>query len=870
MAEWSVSGLDADREVRRFHQLWLAADDDGLDGTVPAGVRNDFVPSQRPAPVPAGPAPAPGATLTNVPAPARHFTGRERLLAEIRAVLSGSNRMPLSLVGLGGVGKTQLALQYVARWAAEYDVLWWVPAEQPSQAIAALAALGDQLGISLSNDMRQIVRDVLAALEESALRWLLIYDNADQPEDLSTLLPAAGGQVLVTSRNYAWASAAGTPFSVGVFSRDESIAFMREWGVTAPADDCDTLAEQLGDLPLAVDQVCAMQTATGMPLADYLRLFAEHLDELLAAGLRPGSRTTTVATFVNVAAGRLRAESVAASQLLELLAFMAPSPVPIYLLHAGRGAEVTLPLGRSLYSSEELTRLALQLGRYGLAQVSSDGQQLQMHRLVQVMVRERLSEQEAYVRRLDVHRLLVEVNPKNPDDSRTWPQHSEIGPHLVTSDALRSPEMPAREAVLDQIRYLERIGDFEASAKLCRLAVDAWRADSELGPEHRLTTRATRHLANALRSLGSYNLSRNMIVDLLKVLRTSDAYGPDHPDTLQTANVLAFYLRLAGEYQKAFEEDRRRVEALRRLHGPEDVRTTEATGNLAVNLRLLGKPAAALEYDAALVSTLSRAVGAENERTLVAMRNQMWDLLGLGRFSDAVRSQPEHRGRRAASEIALVQQALAVALRKLGRVDAALRTAAANYRTCQSLNGPDHHLTLASIMTYANTLRAVGDAMGARRLATEALDRYRRLFGAENPLTLAASTNLAVALRALGQWREAYNIDELTYEQTSRILGPDHPHTLATAIGLANDLAHHHLQKDAVALGSATLKRLRQVRGDDHPETWACAANLALDQNSSRREPVERLTALLGPDHPEVAAALAGMRLECDIEPPPT
>ncbi|MEU4243726.1 FxSxx-COOH system tetratricopeptide repeat protein [Actinoplanes sp. NPDC026619] len=869
LAEWSVTGHDPDQEVRRFHQLWLTADDD--PGTaVPDRVRNDFVVQPRPVPAPPVPSVSTGAMLTNVPAPAGHFTGRQELLAEIRAVLTGPSRMPLSLVGLGGVGKTQLALQYVNQWATEYDVLWWVPAEDPSQAIAAIAALGEQLGINPSNDMRQTVRDVLTALEASALRWLMIYDNADQPQDLTALLPAAGGQVLVTSRNYAWASAAGTPFSVGVFSRDESIAFMREWGVTAPADDCDTLADQLGDLPLAVDQVCAMQTATGMPLGEYLRLFAEHLDELLAAGLRPGSRTTTVATFVNVAAGRLRSESVAASQLLELLAFMAPSPVSIYLLHRGRGAEVTAPLGRLLYNTGELSKLALQLSRYGLAQVSDDAQQIQMHRLVQLMVREGLSEQYADVRRLDVHRLLAAAGPGKPSDSSTWPQHGEIGPHLVASGAMSSTEMAAREGVVDQIRYLERIGDFEASARLGRTAVDSWRADGGLGPEHMFTIRATRNLANALRSLGSYDESRNMIVDLMDLLRGSDNYGPDHPETLATAAVLAFYLRFAGEFQEALAEDSRRVEVLRRLHGSEDTRTTDAIGNLAINLRWLGDPAAALEQDAALVRTLSKIVGPGNERTRVAARNQVWDLLGLARFGEAVGFQRRNIPRHNASDIVLAERAVAVGLRKLGRFDEALQTAADVYRTCQNRYGPDNHLTLASIMTYANTLRSVGDGMGARRLATEALDRYRRLFGPQNPLTLAASTNLAVVLRTLGQWREAHNIDELTHEQTARKLGPDHPHTLVTAIGLASDMAHHHLDKEAIALGAETLDRLRQIRGDEHPETWMCAANLALDREASRREVADRLAALLGADHPDVRAAVAGKRLECDIEPPPT
>ncbi|GGK72190.1 FxSxx-COOH system tetratricopeptide repeat protein [Mangrovihabitans endophyticus] len=873
LVAWAVTGPDTDEEIRRFHRLWLAADD--APSPVPAGApspaRRDFV-ARSPAPPEREP-PRGGPAISNLPARPRHFTGRTGMLEEIRATVTGPQGPPLSLVGLGGVGKTQLALEYAHRWTAEYDVAWWVPAEQPSQAIAALAALGEQLEIRPAADMRQTMRDVLSFLEDSALRWLLIYDNADQPDDLAAVLPAIGGHALVTSRNTAWAQAAPASVRVGVFSRPESLSFLREAGLTGSAEDCEALADHLGDLPLGLDQVCAMHSATGMPVAEYLRLFAEHFDELLAAGLRAGSRTTTVTTFVNVAAGRLRTESVAAAQLLEMLAFMAPMPVPVALLHRGRDAPVAAPLGRALHRTDELARIVARLGRYGLAQVDGGGQEVQVHRLVQLVVRNGLPPDAASARRSDVHRLLAAANPGDPDDSRTWPLHGEIGPHLLAADALHADRDEPRTALLHQIRYLERIGDFQASERLARAAEEAWRVDR--GPEHRLTVLATRHLANALRALGRYAESRHLVITALGRLRASAQYGEEHPDTLTMAAVAGFHLRLGGAYAEAVDEDQRRVDLLTRLYGPRDPRTTDAAGNLGVSLRLDGRAGDALRLDDETVRILRADLGSADPRTLVAARNLAWSLLDVGRFGEAVRTQRANLpGRVRFDETAIVSRTLAVGLRRLGHHREALEEATAGYRTCQERFGPDHHLTLAAIMTYANTLRAAGDPIGARRLAGEALDRYRRLFGRRNPLTLAAATNLAVALRAVGQWREAAGNDEQTYEDAVRVLGPAHPHTLVAAVGLATDLAHQHNAKEAVVLGRATLAGLRHTRGEDHPETWACALNLALDLgpdgDADRRAATERLTAMLGPDHPEVLAATAGTRMECDAEPPPT
>lgn len=882
LAEWAVTGLNADDEVRRFHKLWLAASDEP-DPTVvvPAPVIRDFV-APRPTPATSDPhsvadeqAPPAGPTMTNAPPPSAHFTGRRSTLTAIRQALVDQQAPPLSLVGLGGVGKTQLAVEYAHRWANEYDVIWWVPAEQSSQAIAALAALSGRLGIPDAVDMRQTIRGLLTALENSALRWLIVYDNADVPDDLDSLMPAAGGHVLVTSRNSAWETATRS-LRVDVFSRQESVNFLRARGVAGSTADSNALAEQLGDLPLALDQVCAMQTATGMPVSEYLRLFAEHFADLLAAGRRAGARTTTVTAFVNVAFGRLRAESPVAAQLLELLAFMAPSPIPLGLLHRGRDGQLTPPLGRALYRPEELARIAGLLARYGLAQVLTEIQAIQVHRLVQLVVREGMDPAPAGTRRQDVHRLLAAADPGQPDDERHWAQHADIGPHLITSDAVHATDGAARTAVLHQIRYLERVGDFEASAQLARTAVDAWRISPEeggLGHDHDQTIQATRHLANAIRSLGSYRESREMIFETLALLRDSPRYGQDHPLMLDTAAVAAFYLRFDGAYAEAMKVDSACVESMKRLFGPDDPRTLEQTSNLTINLRLAGDAAQALEIDTRLEQSLSAAATPTDPRRLVAVRNRARDLLDLGRFAEALTLQTQWRpSRRRADDLTLATRTISVAQRRLGRYQEALETATENYRACQDRFGPDNHLTLAAIMTYANTLRAVGDTIGARSLATEALDRYRRLFGEQNPLTLAAATNLAVILRALGQWREAYGVDEVTFDETVRVLGPEHPHALVTAIGLATDLARHHSGKDAVALGRSSLEGFLRVRGESHPETWACAANLALDLGDAglRQRALDRLSALLGADHPEVRAAFAGGRLEGDIEPPPT
>jgi tetratricopeptide (TPR) repeat protein len=899
LAEWTVSRRDPDREVRRFHGLWLAASDSPEEARAvpPKEVSRDFVTSatspDRTAvvanhrqPVAGSQGTPPAVMIGNLPGRTATFTGRQSLFQEVRETLVTSPRRPLALHGLGGVGKTQLTIEYAHRWAAHYDLVWWVPAERPSQAVAALAALGERLDLPDALDMRQTARGVLDALETSSLRWLVVYDNADLPEDVAPLMPAAGGHVIVTSRNSAWASM-GNAIEVGVFTREESIEFLRGRGSAGSAEDMNRLAEQLGDLPLALAQVGAMQAATGMPVAEYLRLFAEHLDELLAAGRSTGS-PTNVTTFVNVAFGRLQAEAPAAGQLLEMLAFMGPEPVSLVVLRSGRDGDVSPPLGRSLYQPEAVDRIATQIARYGLGRLEPDGQRILVHRLVQVVLRERLDGDAARRTRADVHRLLAAANPGDPDDPRTWYMHAEIGPHLVAARAIRSTEIAARRAVLDQIRYLERIGDFEASVHLGRAALDAWQPPPEeggLGPDHELTILATRHLANALRGLGHYEDSRRMIVEALERLRHSPHYGEDHLLTLDMATLAAAFLRTAGSYRQALALDQDRVDRLRRLYGDEHVRTLTAMKHLAINLRLTGDSQQAYDLDAKVVESQRAQWGEEHPRTLDSIRNLARDLYDLGRYRAALDLQMpalrvlRERFAKQQQDIVRATRATAIAFRRLGNHDEAMRRATENYQESQSRFGPDHEETLAAMMTYANTLRTVGDAVGARSLATEALTRYRRIFGEQNPLTLAAATNLAIILRDLGRRREAHRMDEVTLDETRRVLGPEHPHTLAIAAGLGTDLAYNHEYDAARSLDERTFDASRRTRGDSHPETWMCNVNLAWDLRATGdesaghdllRRSLDTLGEMLGGDHPDVQRAGRGERLECDVEPPPT
>lgn len=815
------------------------------------------------------------------------FTGRETLLLTLRRALerrSKASVLPHALHGMGGVGKTQLSVEFAYRYADRYDIVWWIPAEQQSLVLKSLRRLGQRLGTPDTASLQQAASLVLDELASTPLRWLLIYDNANEPDDIAGLIPASGGHVILTSRNPTW-SDVWDPIEVDVFERVESIELVRKRGGDVSVEDANLLADRLGDLPLALDQAASCRAVMGIPVAEYLANLEQQVREL--SGDRPVSYRTTIVALVRLALRRLRVDAPAVAELLELFAYLGAEPISSGLLRRGRDARVSEALGRALRDQVSLDRAVRTLRQYGLAKVDPD-QRIQVHRLFQLVLRDELSEEAARRSRTNVHRLLASANPGYPDQEETWPVHAELGPHIGPAGLVDSELLDARRVVLDQIRHLQRIGDLEGSRRLGETAVDAWSKVEHapgLGPNGELTLVASRLLAGALRRLGFNERAKDLVEDTLRRLRQSPDFGFDHEHTLATAAEVGPHLRVGGQFDEALKLDEDNLVRTRRVFGDEASETLKAHGNVAVSLRMLSDFGRAYEIDAEVVRTWQQTVSESDNRLLFAQANLARDLFGLGRYAEALALTqhilPPYRRQLGIRhpDVLLAGRTLAIVLRKLGRFAEASAAADEHHRDTVARYGANHEHSLAAVMTDANTLRVTGDLTTAGQWATEAVGRYQSVFGEDHPLSLAATVNYAIILRGSGDRDGARELDERTYARTSELLGAAHGYTLCAASGLANDLALAGDLPAARRLSGDTLTVSRQSRGKRHPYTLACAVNAALDLTAVGEraegqalldETVVALAEVFGPEHPETVDARGRQRAECDIEPPPT
>ena len=767
------------------------------------------------------------------------LAGRADLLSDLDTRLAtGDDPWPriVVLCGLGGTGKTSVAVEYAHRHLAEVGVAWQFAADDPAVLAAEFGKLAAQLGAGDVLGLRDPVASVHAALATFRAGWLLVFDNAPDWASIEGFLPPAGrGQVLITSQNSNWS---GQVLQVPVLEPDVAADFLVSRTGDPDRETAVSLAGELGGLPLALEQAAAFMQATGGTLAVYLALFRQWQADLLTRGEPTGYKT--VASTWAVALDRLQRTEPRAIGLLRLLAFCAPEAIPLrLLLQRPRRLTKWVPWRVALVLVSLMEHpLAVSdaigaLRRYSLVTPAGDGS-VSLHRLVQAVTAGQMSAKLARQWQQATAALIEAAIPENPAQPDTWPDFAALLPHAqvaLTADSdsrqriaaylgYRGSYVAAREfsrRMLDEqmkARGPEHRSTLAARAKLASWTGEAGDAagardqyaalipvmERTLGPEHRSTLAARAKLARSTGEAGDAARACDQYAALMTVHERTR--GPEHPDTLATRANLAFWTGEAGDAAGARDQLTELVPVLVRTLGPKHPGTLRVRANLAILTGEAGDAAGARDQCAALIPVMERTLGPKHPDILVARGDlASW----TGKAGDAAGARDQY-----AELVPVLVQVL----------------------------GSEHWDTLMARGDLAIWTGEAGDAAGARDQLTELVPVFVQVLGSERPDTLDA----AVAHGYLAK----------LVPVLVRVLGSERPDTLDAAV------AHGYLAK--------LVPALEQVLGSEHPDTLAARGELAIltgeagDAAGARDQLTELVPVLVrvrGPEHRSTLAARA-------------
>jgi tetratricopeptide (TPR) repeat protein len=673
------------------------------------------------------------------------FKGREKALVELRAALvsaKGGGVLVRALHGLGGVGKTRLAIEYAWAHEADHSALLFVHAESAAGLKANLAALA---GSSVLDPPEKEVREDEAKIE-AVLRWLganptwlMILDNVDDPEAVKAvteLMPRLkGGHAIVTAR------AANFPATIrklelDVLAEEAATQFLLERTANdrqRAKDDkalARTLGRELGGLALGLEQAGAQIATDRIGFARYLKLWNDNREATLAwsDAILTGSERTLATTWTTSVA-RLSPES---RRFLDRLAMFAPDPIPDSLLDA------PIPGERADYDAQ---KARAELFAYSLIARAKgeDGQAFVIHRLVQDFARRAMSEQ----RRAEALReALGWVNKAlagEPSDVRTWPVINPLAPHALAvaqkADAACIAEPTGR--VLIYLGGLSRAKARYAEAEpLLRRALVV--NEKSLGPDHPTLASRLNNLANLLHDTNRLAEAERLYRRALKI---EESQGPDHPTLATRLNNLATLLNDTNRLTEAESLYRRALAIWEVCYGPDHPSVAIGLNNVAQ-----------------VLDGNNRCVEAEP----LFRRALKIDEASYGPDHPAVASRLNN---------------LAALLHRTDRVAEAERLYRRALAIYEASYGPDHPTVAKNLNNLAGLLQVTNRLAEAEQLYRRALAISEASLGPDHHEVAVRLNNLALLLQATNRLAEAEPLYRRALAISEGAFGPDHPST---------------------------------------------------------------------------------------------
>jgi len=564
-----------------------------------------------------------------------HFTGRQELLEGIRKTFEESKEaiaLTQAIAGLGGIGKTQTALEYAHRYKDYYHCICWVNAETPNTILSSFQDFAKK-NEDLKEEMKEaeVIIEAVRDWMQQNDNWLFIYDNAEDEKTLQPYLPAQTGtrqHILITSRNKRFMKS--TAVNINVFTETEACDFIYKY-TQKPADEhFKDLAKEMGYLPLALDQVGAYMFETKKSYADYLSLYHEKSLSLLQK-YRDNPEKQTAATTWEISLEKIR-NNKAAKQLLHLCAFFDSENIfPAFFIKAREA----LPdeLKKSIEDQQNFDDAIAELTKYSLVSQDDDGI-LSIHRLVQEVIRERLKRFQPNWRNRCIL-ILNGLRNFNFSTRKSRDLFLILATHInaVTNEI---NDEDATEEVVNLYLFLgygyNQLADYDLALEYYEKAKAIY--EKVLGTEHPSTATTYNNMAAVYRAKGDYDKALEYFGKAIAI--REKVLGKEHPDTAITYNNIALVYDNKGEYDLALEYYGKSLDVKEKVLDKEHPSMATTYNNMADVFRAKGDYDNALKYNNQALAIREKVQGTEHPDIATNYNNMALVYYNQGKYDLAL------------------------------------------------------------------------------------------------------------------------------------------------------------------------------------------------------------------------------------------
>ena len=757
---------------------------------------------------------------------------------QLKAVITDTTRHQTVLLGMRGCGKTQLAASLARQCEnANWNLVAWINAVSRESIQSDLVELAKRLKIDTSDlpTQDEVICRCLNHLQSvGPADRLIVFDNVEDINHLTGLIPSGDGVrvVATTTNKVGWEDQGWNSIRVGVFDRSTSIEYLLTVTNSDDREAADTLAERLGDLPVAVAQAAATARNKDLSLARYLQRLESRGEELVIRPIPGDEYTDDVATVLWMAAedavdSMKNGTKEMARRQLGALALLAESGVPTRWLDPTIEQQDDWELqGTNPAEDEDAHDALTELIHRSIVQQSTDRSTTMLHRLQAQVLRESWDETESMQATQAAAALLgrVSINaiPRNDTRSR-------------------------RRETRDLIEQLQAISTQDYSGSLFGFSQVRYRLNE-----------AFRHAYDL--GLPFEALTLNKAVDIIGAL-----LGPDHHETLTSRNNLAYTFLTVGRTEEAITLYEQTLQDTIGL-GEDHPRTFIARSDLAHAYQTASRLDEAIELRKQSVKDRSRILGEDHPRTFIARSDLAHTYQWAGRLNeattlftqnlqDSIRVLGEKHPYTLAS-----RNNLAHAYRRAGRTDEAITLFEQVLTERTRILGPDHPDTLASRNNLAREYQWLERTNESIDLLEQSLQDSTRILGENHPQTLGARIDLAHVYQADGRLNEAITLLEQSLQDSTRILGEDDPQTLSVRNDLADAYRWANRTNDAITLFKQAVDDRLHALGEDHPRTLSALNDLARAYRWAGRlneaitlykKTLQDSIRVLGEDHPD-------------------